>query len=384
MTDRYSPAEAQVAMRCLKTDRYYRPLLFSLLLFPVLFFCLFQSLAEPLLADDQTSPTKSGIADDVPSTALQSLTQRAAGSWGRGRMLFRAQLSSFILSQDPFRQLTDEQQVDLLKFLLTPPPSMPTDAPIEAPPLRTAQEVAEALKGSQPMVGPLKPLKLILIDGIKDHGPGEHDYPAWQRVWSELLAGAAQVEIETVRDFPEDGQLESADVLIFFQKGSFSFKREVALDKFLQRGGGVVMIHWAVNGSDRVQEFSKRIGLASWGGRISYRHGPLTLNVVEPQHAIMRNFQRLELYDESYWKLTGDLSQITVLATSHEEGQATPQIWLRDHQPGRVFVSIPGHYSWTFDDPLFRILLLRGIAWTADQPIDRFNELVAPGARMTQ
>jgi type 1 glutamine amidotransferase len=371
-------------MRCLRIDRYYRPLLFSLLLSPILFVCLFQSLAEPLLADDQTSPTKSGIADDVPSTVLQALTQRAAGSWGRGRQLFRAQLSSFVLSQNPFRQLTDGQQVDLLKFLLTPPPSMPTDAPIEAPPVRTAQEVAEALKGSQPMVGPLKRLKLILIDGIKDHGPGEHDYPAWQRVWSELLAGASEVEIETVRDFPEDRQLESADVLIFFQKGSFSFKREVALDKFLQRGGGVVMIHWAVNGSDRVQEFSKRIGLASWGGRISYRHGPLTLNVVEPQHAIMRNFQRLELYDESYWKLTGDLSQITVLATSHEEGQATPQIWLRDHQPGRVFVSIPGHYSWTFDDPLFRILLLRGIAWTADQPIDRFNELVIPGARMTQ
>ena len=31
-----------------------------------------------------------------------------------------------------------------------------------------------------------------------------------------------------------------------------------------------------------------------------------------------------------------------------------------------MFVSIPGHYSWTFDDPLFRVLLLRGIAWTRE------------------
>jgi len=47
---------------------------------------------------------------------------------------------------------------------------------------------------------------------------------------------------------------------------------------------------------------------------------------------------------------------------------------------GRVFVSIPGHYSWTFADPLFRVLLLRGIAWSAKEPVDRFNDLVWPGA----
>ena len=32
---------------------------------------------------------------------------------------------------------------------------------------------------------------------------------------------------------------------------------------------------------------------------------------------------------------------------------------------------LPGHYSWTFDDPLLRILLLRGIAWTANEPLKR-------------
>ena len=35
------------------------------------------------------------------------------------------------------------------------------------------------------------------------------------------------------------------------------------------------------------------------------------------------------------------------------------------------FVSILGHYSWTFDDPLFRLLLLRGIAWSAGEDADR-------------
>ncbi len=39
-------------------------------------------------------------------------------------------------------------------------------------------------------------------------------------------------------------------------------------------------------------------------------------------------------------------------------------------------------FSWTFDDPFFRVLLLRSMAWAADEPVDRFNELVWPGARV--
>ncbi len=287
-----------------------------------------------------------------------------------------------IMPQDLLSKLTDPQRRDLLTYLLTPAPSMPEDAPLPAPPVRTKADVAAVLQGSQPLVEPLRPLTMVLIDGVKDHGPGEHDYPAWQRSWLQLLSGADEVEATAAREFPDEQQLKNADLLIFFQKGSFSFKREVELDQFLKRGGGAVFIHWAVNGNDRVEAFAQRIGLASWGGRISYRHGPLTLDVVNRQHPIMRNVERLELYDESYWKLSGDPSQITLLATSQEEGQATPQIWIRDHNPGRVFVSIPGHYSWTFDDPLFRTVLLRGIAWAADQPVDRFNYLVTPGARI--
>lgn len=287
-----------------------------------------------------------------------------------------------VMPQDLLDKLSSEERRDLLTYLLTPPPQMPKDVPLEAPPIRTSAEVGAVLSGSQPLIGPLDELNILLIDGVKDHGPGEHDYPAWQRVWAELLSGAEQVNVATVREFPDEQQLEAADILIFFQKGSFSIRREIEFDKFLKRGGGAVFIHWAVNGNDRVQQFAQRIGLASWGGRISYRHGPLSLDIEDSQHPIMRNLERLALYDESYWKLTGDLDRVNVLATSQEDGQATPQIWTRDHQPGRVFVSIPGHYSWTFDDPLFRILLLRGIAWTAQQPIDRFNALVTPGARM--
>lgn len=47
-----------------------------------------------------------------------------------------------------------------------------------------------------------------------------------------------------------------------------------------------------------------------------------------------------------------------------------------------MFVSIPGHYTWTFDDPLFRILLLRGIAWAGKEPADHLLDLATVGARI--
>lgn len=282
------------------------------------------------------------------------------------------------------QKLTADQMKDLLTYLMTLPPHMPLESPLTAPPLRTQAEVSAALAGAPAVPEFTRHLNVVLVDGPKDHGPGEHDYPAWKSVWEELLSAADNVTVSTAHEFPNDEQLTTADVLLFFQKGSFEPDRPAKLDAFLARGGGAVYIHWAVNGNDAVQEFSKRIGYASWGGKISYRHGPLTLDIHNTDHPIVRNYDQISLYDESYWKLTGQPQDVTLLATSTEDGMPTPQMWTTEKGKGRVFVSIPGHYSWTYDDPLFRILLLRGIAWTAREPVDRFNELVTPGARMTK
>ena len=281
-------------------------------------------------------------------------------------------------------KLSKEQLRDLMTYLLTPPPHMPLDAPLEAPPIRSQAELAAVLAGSQPLPKELRPLNVVLVAGKKDHGPGEHDYPAWQIQWGQLLAAAPNVNVSAAWEFPSQEQMDASDVLIFFQKGTWNDDRAKKLDAYLARGGGAVYIHWAVNGDERVADFSTRIGLASKGGSIKYRHGPLTLDIHNTDHPIVRNVDRLQLYDESYWMLTGDVKNVTLLGTSTEDNEATPQLWAYEKGPGRVFVSIPGHYSWTFDDPIFRTVLLRGIAWTAKEPIDRFNELVPLGARLAK
>lgn len=289
-----------------------------------------------------------------------------------------------IMPTETLDKLDIEQRRDLMTFLLTAPPHMPLESPLPAPRLRTASEVAAKLQGSLPLPAELKPLKIVLVAGAKDHGPGEHDYPAWLVQWGQLMSAAPAVEMSAAWDFPDDDQIGTADMLVFFQKGTWDDVRQAKMDAYFERGGGAVYVHWAVNGDERTADFSKRIGLASKGGSIGYRHGPLQLQIHSTDHPIVRNFDSLDLYDESYWKLTGDPQQITLLGTSQEDGEPRPQLWTYEQGAGRVFVSIPGHYNWTFDDPLFRILLLRGMAWTAHEPIDRFNELVPLGARMSQ
>lgn len=293
-------------------------------------------------------------------------------------------LSQSIMPDDLLKQLGPDRTRDLLTFLLTPPPSMPRDYTGTRPKPRSAAEVNAILAGSPNPPEKTRPVRIVLVAGPKDHGPGEHDYPAWQKAWSELIGAGEKVEVATAWEWPAKEEFQKSDVLVFFQRGNWDAKRAADIDAFLERGGGLVYIHWAVDGQSDSPSFAKRIGLA-WGNGSKFRHGPLDLTFNRDiKHPVARNFDKLALVDESYWDLTGELPPGRIIASAVEDKQPRPLFWSLEQGPGRVFVSIPGHYSWSFDDPLFRVVLLRAIAWTAHEPVDRFNELVWPGAGVTK
>jgi putative heme-binding domain-containing protein len=286
-----------------------------------------------------------------------------------------------IMPDDTIKKLSAEQARDLLTFLLTPGPSMPSDyvGTEKRPKPRTVAEVNAVLAGSPNPPAKTRPIFVVLVAGQKDHGKGEHDYPAWQKAWTELLTAGDNIEVMSAWEWPTKEQFKKADAMIFYQHGDWTPARAADIDAFLERGGGVSYVHWAVDGRKDAPGFAKRIGLAAQ--LIKFRHGPLDLEFNrDNRHPIARNLDRLKMVDESYWLLTGELPKERVIAWQTEEKEPRPLFWTLEHGKGRVFVSIPGHYSWSFDDPLFRVLLLRGIAWTAKEPIDRFNDLVWPGA----
>jgi len=170
-------------------------------------------------------------------------------------------------------------------------------------------------------------------------------------------------------------------VIVFYSDNpGWNASRAKELDAFLAQGGGLVFLHYAVDGHQDVEGLAQRIGLAWRGGQSKFRHGPLDLQL--HTHPLSAGFGKLSFIDESYWNLVGDEKNIELLASGTEENASKPLLWTRKQGKGRVVVSIPGHYTWTFDDPLFRLLILRGIAWSAGEPIDRLAELATVGARV--
>jgi hypothetical protein len=226
------------------------------------------------------------------------------------------------------------------------------------------------------------PLRILLCIDDKDHGVDEHDYPLWQKRWSQLLALADNVIVVTARGFPTREQLGAAEVTVFYSRNSgWSPEAAALLDEYQQRGGGLVYLHWGMEGGKEAPALAERIGLAT--GTSKFRHGDMELVFTQPEHPITKGFHRLKFTDETYWAFHGDPKRIASLATSIEEQEPRTQIWTLERFRGRVFGCIPGHYTWTFDDPLYRVIVLRGIAWASRQKnVDRLLELAPVGARV--
>ncbi|GAC1339100.1 MAG: hypothetical protein NVSMB14_05600 [Isosphaeraceae bacterium] len=157
------------------------------------------------------------------------------------------------------------------------------------------------------------------------------------------------------------------------------------MDAFLARGGGLVALHAAVIADKEPEELAKRFGLATQPVRTKYRHGPLDLTVNgDEEDPITRGLKTVHFIDETYWPPIGDFKDVKILATAVEEGKPWPMLWTREVGKGRVFCSVLGHYSWTFEDPLFRIMILRGIAWAGKEPIARFEDLAVKGVKLRE
>ncbi len=240
-----------------------------------------------------------------------------------------------------------------------------------------------------------RPLRVVLLAAPKDHGPGEHDYPLWQARWTRLLGGgdplpdgriadgAAGVTVERADVWPSDAQFASADVIAAFCYLPWTQDRKKQVAGYLARGGGLVLIHSAT--WTRPKADPEVAALVGVGGFTRFRHGEVRVELTAPGHPVCRNLpMAFVLNDEPYWPPTPpvNVSNVTVLAVSPEPGedgtiQPQPLFWTCASGRGRVFGCVPGHYSRTFDDPGFRLLLLRGLAWAAGEEPDRFDDLAA-------
>ena len=294
---------------------------------------------------------------------------------------------------------------------------------VEAPKPRNLSEV-KAILAKAPKAPPsrkLQELNIVLVAIKKDHGENEHDYPLWQKRWAVLLggkkagpakqvnlygpppkgkrsrgvAGAPKVNVSMANGWPSKEQFETADLIAAFCYVQYDGEKLEQLQEFMARGGGYVILHPAViiprEKKDIVEPAAKIMGLAWEYDYTRWRHGEMDLKITAPDHPICLGLpETIHVLDEAYWPLKGDRSKVTILATSEEtiskdsqETKPEPMFYIYECGKGRIFSCILGHYTWTFDDPYIRILLLRGMAWAAGESPYRFDRLVLRGIELT-
>jgi len=245
----------------------------------------------------------------------------------------------------------------------------------------------------------------VLVAGKKDHGKGEHDYPAWQKSWEPMMARLPEMHLATAFSRPEQKLWDSADLMVFYCWGpqfwdDDSYKQ---LDAYLARGGGLVIMHSAVICEKEPQKLADRIGMAWTPPLTKYRHGPHEVTFVEDP--ITAGLKQAHFVDEDYWPIVAKAAGgVKVLATTPDDGGQWPTVWTftpavakldagktaptdslitaASTRGPRVFCTTLFHYNWTVDDPLARIVLLRGMAWAAHEPLDRFLGVATENARV--
>ena len=228
-----------------------------------------------------------------------------------------------------------------------------------------------------PVAGAQTPLRIFIRASEKTHGGanGNHDYPAFLENWTKLLTehGAAAAGAQR---FPTAEELAKTDVLIDYSSdgANFSPADKALLDTFLQRGGGFVVIHDGMCGAEP-DWFASVAGGSKQHGVRNSRAGVMRLHFDDPANPIVNGAADFDFDDEMFYLLTTNPGMHVLASTTDPTGKVVPQLWtfektLPGGKPYRAFVTLQGHKSASFENPVFQALLLRGIAWAGKRPVD--------------
>ena len=176
-------------------------------------------------------------------------------------------------------------------------------------------------------------------------------------------------------------------------------KTQKAFEKYMKKGGGLVVIHAADNSFQNWPAYNQMIGIGGWGDRtekdgpyVYYNdegklirdttpgragsHGPqheFTIQIRDTEHPITKGMPMkwLHIKDELYDRLRGPAENMTVLATtfSSKENRGTgrhePMMMTINYGKGKVFHTPMGHIDASVECVGFMTTLLRGSEWAA-------------------
>ena len=240
-------------------------------------------------------------------------------------------------------------------------------------------------------------MRVYIWAGLKSHGEGLHDYPQFLADWSKVLTQHGAI-VDGALHAPRAADLERADVVIVYKgdAGYVGDADKAALDAYVARGGGLVSLHDSLCGPDPAY-FATLVGAAKKHGEVNYTlEAPIHYSIADKASPIMKDMPELTITDEAFYSLTMAKSGTFHVLANNEipgtpsagthKGEVVPQIWTYEHpaaggKTARAFVFMQGHTYANFANESIQKMLLRGIAWAGNHPVDELVNYTPPPRR---
>lgn len=225
---------------------------------------------------------------------------------------------------------------------------------------------------SGPAAATPKPMQVLLVTGCDYPG---HAWPLTAPVLAQGLRADPRAEVRVVEDagFLDSAALDRYQVVVLhYMNWMTPGPGEAAranLKRFVEKGGGLVMVHFACGAFLEWPEFVNLAGRV-WNPQLRGHdpHGLFKVAITQPEHPIMQGMQPFETEDELYTCLDGKVPiEVLATATSKVDHKDYPMAFALNVGKGHVFHSLLGHDVKAFT-PAVLELFRRGTAWAAGMP----------------
>ncbi len=166
----------------------------------------------------------------------------------------------------------------------------------------------------------------------------------------------------TYTDDPNDLDLDYLNqfdgIAIYANHDEITPEQESALRQYVESGKGFIPLHSASFCFRNSDWYVSAVG----GQFKSHGTGEFTVDIIAPDHPVMKDVAVFETWDETYLH-TSINPDMTVLMEREENGHREPWTWIRNQGKGRVFYTAYGHDERTWSRPEFHNLVANGILW---------------------
>ncbi|MFD2257815.1 ThuA domain-containing protein [Luteolibacter algae] len=239
--------------------------------------------------------------------------------------------------------------------------------------------------------------KLVMIAGKPSHGPGMHEFNAGCELLKKCLSGVEGLEVEVHPNgwVSDDAVLDTADAVVIYADGgkkhpALEGNRPELIQKLVNRGGGVMMMHYAVQCADEGEsgnDFREWIGGAYETGFSCNPYWEADYKKFDI-HPITQGIKPFKILDEWYFSIRfpEDMKgvQSLLVATPSDEVRDGPyvhpkgpyeHIQARKGEPETMMWSIErpdggrgvgftgGHFHKNWENDSFRKIALNAMLW---------------------